>query len=459
VAELLRPGTPPDVEGLHQRRERRMLALGSIVLVATGLFWGTYFLLRGDWFIVGLNFAAIASGAVGHALTRTGHPRAASRLLIAASVVFVLANAALDLPSAQVPRSAHVYLLAIAIGSCLLTRDEPVWVRHGIPTLCVLGYVALGSSYFGWRTAYTYSEEVRAQVVWVNHLFAMLTVYAIVHVILNDAIERSATETALRDAVARDELLLHYQPQIGPGERVVGAEALLRWRHPRRGMVSPGEFIPLAERSGLMVPIGDWVLRSACQQLAAWSRQPDTRELVLAVNVSASQFAQDDFVARVLAALDHARAPAARLKLELTESMLAHDLDDVIAKMSTLKARGIQFSLDDFGTGFSSLSYLRRLPLDQLKIDQSFVRAMPNSANDAAIAKAVIELGRNLGLEVIAEGVETVAEWDALFDMGCDRFQGFLFSRPLPRPDFEAFVSRNAAQQQEQREAAETLKG
>jgi EAL domain-containing protein (putative c-di-GMP-specific phosphodiesterase class I) len=444
-------------DDLAQRRARRVLSLGSAVLTASGLFWGVYFLLRGDWLSVGLDFAGAASGVIVHALTRAGHERAASRLLMGAAMVFVCANALLDVPSAEIPRSVHVYLLAVAVGSSLLTRGESAALRHAVPALCVLAYVVFGSTNIGWSSAYSFPESVREHAVWINHGIAMLTVYAIVQVILNDAAERSATETALRQAVSRQELLLHFQPQIGSGERVVGAEALLRWHHPRRGMVPPGEFIPLAERCGLMAPIGDWVLRTACCQLALWSRDPLTRDLVLAVNVSASQFTQDDFVARVLAALESARAPASRLKLELTESMLAHDLDDVIAKMTQLKERGIQFSLDDFGTGFSSLTYLRRLPLDQLKIDQSFVHAMLDSANDAAIAKAVIELGRSLGLDVIAEGVETVAQWDALAELGCERYQGYLFSRPLPVDEFTAFVTRSASREAEKREAAETL--
>jgi diguanylate cyclase len=222
-------------------------------------------------------------------------------------------------------------------------------------------------------------------------------------------------------------------------------------------MVPPGEFIPLAERSGLMQPIGEWVLREACRQLALWSQRPDTRELKLAVNVSASQFAQDDFVARVLAAVAHAGTRPELLKIELTESMLAHDVDDVIAKMSVLRKHGISFSLDDFGTGFSSLSYLRRLPLQQLKIDQSFVRAMLDSANDAAIAKTVVDLGCSLGMEVIAEGVETVDQWNALSELGCHCYQGYLFSRPLPVNEFNAFVVRSAAREDEQRMASQIL--
>jgi EAL domain-containing protein (putative c-di-GMP-specific phosphodiesterase class I) len=203
-------------------------------------------------------------------------------------------------------------------------------------------------------------------------------------------------------------------------------------------MVSPASFIPLAESSGLIVPIGQWVLKTACKQLQVWSRNPETAHMTLAVNVSQRQFHHPDFVSQVLSALANAGANPARLKLELTESLLADDVEDTIAKMTELKGRGIGFSLDDFGTGYSSLSYLKRLPLDQLKIDQSFVRDVFTDANDAAIAGTVVALGQSLGLEVIAEGVETEAQHNFLAGLGCNAFQGFLFGRPVPIEEFLA---------------------
>jgi EAL domain-containing protein (putative c-di-GMP-specific phosphodiesterase class I) len=218
---------------------------------------------------------------------------------------------------------------------------------------------------------------------------------------------------------------------------VVGAEALLRWRHPELGMVSPVEFIPLAEKSGLIVPIGSWVLESACAQLARWDRSPALSELVLAVNVSADQFKQPGFVSGVVTALDHHHVEPARLKLELTESMLANDLDDMVHKMAQLKGWGVGLSLDDFGTGYSSLGYLRRLPLDQIKIDASFVREILTSAHDAAIARTLVALARDLELEVIAEGVESELQRDFLESLGCLNYQGYFFSQPLPLAKFE----------------------
>ncbi|MDE2413808.1 MAG: EAL domain-containing protein [Comamonadaceae bacterium] len=256
---------------------------------------------------------------------------------------------------------------------------------------------------------------------------------------------RVQLERELDEALAQGHLALHYQPQVAPGGQVVGAEALVRWRHPVRGLVSPGEFIPLAEDTGQILPLGAWVLQTACDQLAAWAGQPHTANLTLAVNVSALQFGQSDFVAQVAQAIERSGARPQLLKLELTESMLVDDVDGVIAKMHALRALGLRLSLDDFGTGYSSLAYLRRMPIDQLKIDQSFVRDLLQDANAMAIARSVAALGHSLGLDVVAEGVETAAQRDALADLGCASYQGYFFGRPVALPEFEAWLARLAA--------------
>ncbi|HEY0064692.1 MAG TPA: EAL domain-containing protein [Telluria sp.] len=258
---------------------------------------------------------------------------------------------------------------------------------------------------------------------------------------------RLALEHDLRLALDEQQFLLHFQVQVDATARARGAEVLVRWQHPVRGMVSPGEFIPLAEASGLILPLGHWVLQCACVQLAAWGGDPETRQLSLAVNVSASQFSQPDFVAQVLAVLHQSGANPQRLKLELTEGMLLEHTDLVIDTISALKRAGIGISLDDFGTGYSSLSYLKRLPLNQLKIDQTFVRELP-AASDMAIVRTIVALGQSLGMDVIAEGVETVAQRDALAAAGCHAYQGYLFGKPMPIAQFEAALrqtSRTAA--------------
>ncbi len=251
---------------------------------------------------------------------------------------------------------------------------------------------------------------------------------------------RAALAAQLREAVQQQQFVLHYQPQVVGTGRITGVEALLRWQHPLRGMVSPAEFIPLAEETGLILPIGQWVLETACAQLTQWSQQPEFVHLTMAVNVSARQFKHADFVDSVLSTLTCTLASPHLLKLELTESMLVDDVEAIIATMGSLKAYGVGFSLDDFGTGYSSLAYLKRLPLDQLKIDQGFVRNIVTDNNDAAIARMVVVLAESVGLSVIAEGVEQQAQADFLAHLGCHAYQGYLFSRPLPLDELETFL-------------------
>ncbi len=243
---------------------------------------------------------------------------------------------------------------------------------------------------------------------------------------------RTLLEAGLRDGLREGQFLLHYQAQIHQQRGIVGAEALVRWQHPQRGLVSPAEFIPVAEASGLIVPLGVWILRTACLQLVEWARDPQTAHWTLAVNVSARQFRHSHFVDEVLGVLEETGANPRRLKLELTETLLLDDVEDTILRMDTLRASGLGFSLDDFGTGYSSLSYLKRLPLDQLKIDQSFVRDLLTDANDASIARTIVTLAHSLDLGVIAEGVETQEQRDMLASLGCHTWQGYLFGRPGP---------------------------
>jgi diguanylate cyclase (GGDEF)-like protein/PAS domain S-box-containing protein len=249
-------------------------------------------------------------------------------------------------------------------------------------------------------------------------------------------------EKELRNAVREQCFVLHFQPQVDARGRATGAEALVRWQHPQRGLVAPDAFIPLAEKSGLILPLGAQVLDMACRQLAAWAESAETAQLTLAVNVSGQQLRQADFVDQVLAALARSGADPHRLKLELTESQLLTEIDDTIVKMTALRQRGIRFALDDFGTGYSSLAYLKRLPLETLKIDRTFVMDVLTDANDAAIARTVVALARSLGLDVLAEGVENEGQRRFLADNGCFRYQGYLFSRPLPAAAFAAYLQR-----------------
>jgi len=252
----------------------------------------------------------------------------------------------------------------------------------------------------------------------------------------------AALENEMRLAIENRHFQLHYQVQVDSAQRVLGVESLIRWIHPELGIIPPLQFIPLAEETGLILPIGRWVLDTACAQIKTWQEDVLTRDLIIAVNVSAKRFRQADFAAEVQAAvMIHAIDPRL-LKLELTESLLLDNIEDAITTMALLNNIGVQLSLDDFGTGYSSLQYLKRLPLDQLKIDQSFVRDLASDNSDKAIVKTIIAMAQSLDLEVIAEGVETAEQRQILLDMGCENFQGYLFSKPLPIEQFEAVLKQ-----------------
>ena len=253
--------------------------------------------------------------------------------------------------------------------------------------------------------------------------------------------ERAALEADLRLALRSGEFHLVFQPQVDATGRVTGAEALLRWNHPLRGFISPAEFIPVAEDSGLILQIGHWVLHTACKQLARWAASPLTKDLCLSVNISMLQLLESNFVSSVAESLAATHAHPHQLKLELTESAMMEMVEDCIVKMQQIQRLGVRFSLDDFGTGYSSLSQLQRLPLDQIKVDKSFVTNLAADPRNASIAKAIITLAHELGLNVIAEGVETELERDLLLQQGCSNFQGYLYSRPIPIAQFERYLA------------------
>lgn len=255
--------------------------------------------------------------------------------------------------------------------------------------------------------------------------------------------KRLQLESDLSQAIEKQQLQLFYQLQVNDLAQPVGVEALLRWHHPAQGMISPAMFIPLAESSDLILPIGQWVLETACHQLRKWSGHPHWATLSISVNVSARQLRQSNFVGQVRKALEISGANPERLKLELTESMLLKDFDGTISKMEELRALGVRFALDDFGTGYSSLQYLKRLPLDQLKIEQTFARDVTSDKNDAAIVQTIIAMGQALELEVLAEGVETAEQQDFLRQNGCALYQGYLYSRPVPVEQIEAMLSKD----------------
>lgn len=438
---------PVNFSSKQSLRMRRALLLSSIVLAAISLVWGLYFVMRGNWDIWPLNVVSITVALAAALMTLRGHIRAASiTLFCAVYLILCVFCSFLDVPTPEAPRSNHNYFLVVGLFAWLVFKGDKPWLRHGMVLLALLGFVFFASTSWVPSTKYALGADVRVLGTWIHNIVVSGLLWTLLWVMQADLSERNVMEAELRKALPGNQLMLYYQPQTGNDGRIIGAEALLRWRHPVRGMVSPADFIPLAEQTGLILPIGHWVLGMACAQLVAWSKNPATAHLSLAINVSALQFKQPDFVSQVVSVLERSGANPHLLELELTESMLVNDVNDIIAKMNALKEKGLRLSLDDFGTGYSSLSYLKKLPLDQLKIDQSFVRDMLFDSNDVAIVRTVVELARGMGLHVIAEGVETQEQRQFLAELGCLSFQGYLLSRPVPNAEFETVVlAHNAA--------------
>lgn len=366
--------------------------------------------------------------------------RAASMVMSHALLAAVFVASLFDMPPEGLPRSVHMSLLPVIAATFLIFQNEGRYLRLFLPLLGVLAFTlfSLDAVPRFWPELATPSAG-QAAAVWLNTLTAVAATCIVIAHLQTNLNDRRAMEIEIRRAIARGEFYLHYQPQVDAKGRMLGVEALLRWKHSKKGNVSPGEFIPMAEETGLIIPIGEWVLRTACAQLAAWSAIPATAHLTVAVNVSASQFRQPDFVEHVRTILKLSGARPDLLKLELTESALAEDASVAGSKMRALKELGIRWSLDDFGTGYSSLSSLKQLPFDQLKIDQSFVRDLLNDGRNLAIVSTILKLGQSLGLEIIAEGVETQAQFKLLHEAGCSSFQGYLFSRPVAAGEIEIF--------------------
>ncbi len=423
-----------------------MLWFGACMLMTMGSGWTLFFSNLGAWPLATMQIGMALTGLGVAGLTYYKRTRLAFYLLIVGAYVFITGIAwVMDVPSLEAPRTTHLFLLVLGLAAQLFLRDEPSYFRLPVVGGCLLTCIFLASTTTGMDSAFALPDHIRIMGSWVNASAAIVGMFVLMQLIVSDLSDTSSLESDLRKGLQRGEFYLLYQPQVTSQGHVFGAEALLRWHHPKRGLVSPGEFIPVAERTGLIIPLGAWVLGTACTQLAEWSTQPAMARLTLAVNVSAHQFGQPSFVEQVQATAARTGANAKLLKVELTESMLATDIEDIILKMHALKEIGVGTSLDDFGTGYSSLSYLKRLPLDQLKIDQSFVRDVMANGNDASIAKTIINLGKDLNFTVIAEGVETPGQRDFLMANDCHRFQGYLFSKPVPAQQLAQFVAQAQA--------------
>ncbi|WEJ34249.1 EAL domain-containing protein [Devosia sp. SD17-2] len=349
-----------------------------------------------------------------------------------------------DVPSADAPRVSHLYLLVIAALGYLNYRRQPSGVQIGLVVICLASFVALASSTLSTPLAMPVPDSVRIAGSWVNTIVAVGMLCGCAYAMQAEFTSRGALSRDLMAALWNEEFHLVYQPQVDRERSTIGAEALLRWTSPQRGALPPAEFIPEAERSGLMVRIGGWVLEEGCRTLAEWNNHPEFQHLTLSVNVSVRQLLNKDFEPLVRKVLASTGADPRKLTLELTESVLVTEMDVVVGKLKALHELGITIALDDFGTGYSSLSYLRRLPVQQLKIDRGFVQDAVKSARSASLAENVIRLGHDLGQHVLAEGVETEQQHDFLARAGCVQFQGYLYGRPMQLTDFERRIGLEA---------------
>ena len=447
VSRLIRPEwDSAEIGPVQFWRERRMLTMFSVAMLVMGIAWGLFFIWQGRWHLVALDLLMVVNGATAAVLTQRKKLQIAAVILFS-TLIGVICTIALvfDVPSPKAWRSAHLYLLPLSVAALMAFRTSSAWWRHTLALVCLVAFGVLSVTHYVPYPELALPDSVRVAGTWVQTLIALILLYTALHLMQNDVISRSSLEKDLRQAIEQKQFVLHYQVQVDANNQLIGAEALIRWHHPERGLVMPGQFIEAAEQTGLILPMGQWVLETACAQLKVWSTHAHTQRLRLAVNISQMQFRQANFVSQILDMIDRHGIDAGLLELELTETMLAANLQDIIAKMSALKARGVAFSLDDFGTGYSSLNYLKRLPLNQLKIDQSFIRDVLTDPNDASIARTVVALGHNLGLTVIAEGVETQEQRAFLVESGCELFQGYLFSKPLPADAFNTFVAQHIA--------------
>lgn len=434
----------PDLALIGQRRERRMRLLASLVMPLVGLSWGLFFAVRGYWPIVVMDVALIASGVAVFVLTLKNRVRGANLVMFAALILVIVGSTLfLDPQTAAAPRATHLYLLPVAVAALMAFRDEALWLRYGMCLFCFMLFLALAASTWSPTLAYALPDEVRAFGSWLQGGAAMAMLFMLLHILQTDTAERSGLDRDLQAALREQQFVLHYQPQLDEQNRVLGAELLIRWQHPQRGLLGPGEFIDHAEKTGLIIAIGQWVLEQTAIRLRQWQDDPLYRHLSLAVNISQKQSCQASFVAEILDLIQRHAIDAQRLELELTETLIVQDMEDLTSKMAALVERGVRFSLDDFGTGFSSLSHLKRLPLSKLKIDRSFICDVLTDANSETIVRSVIALGQSMGMTVIAEGVETEAQRQFLAAHGCHQFQGYLLGRPMPLEDFCHFVQRH----------------
>ena len=419
---------------------------GSLVVLGMCSIWTIVFLALSWWALAALNVCMAAVSLLSWKLTTSGRISAAvlvSQATFIASVVLLCL--VYDVPNATVPRVTHLFLPLLALIGYVNYRRQRSRMQMALIGVCLAAFVAFSSSSLALPFAQPIPDSIRLYGAWGNATVATLMAAGGIYVIQLQLQRSGSLARELQRALWKGEFELFYQPQVDRTGATKGAEALIRWKHPKRGYVPPLEFIPEAEQSSLAIDIGAWVLETACTTLVQWERSPATRDLTLSVNVSATQFMDETFVPSVLALVERSGINPKRLTLELTEHVMVVNSEAVAGKMRALRAAGLAIALDDFGTGYSSLEYLHKLPLNQLKIDRSFVKAASESARSATLVRNIVGLARDLDMSVVAEGVETAQQFTLVLAAGCTEFQGYLFSKPVPLDQFEQTLGRAVA--------------
>ncbi|GAA4177580.1 putative bifunctional diguanylate cyclase/phosphodiesterase [Shinella granuli] len=422
----------------YSDRFRLVYATASLAAGVLTAGWGVVFAAMQEWSMVAMDIALVTVAVASFVLVRRRQLTAAILFSQVAFLVIIAAFCLLfDVPNDVAPRVSHLFLLVLAMIGYINYQQRPSRRQMAIVALSLAAFVVFASTQLALPFARPISDDFRFVGAWVNVTIAVAMLCGCLYMMRQEFARNLGRERDIAAALKNREFELFYQPQVDQAGAVTGAEALLRWRRPDGSFVSPGDFIPIAEQAGLMPAIGDWVLNEALKTLSFWQQDDGTRHLRLAVNVSADQFMKADFADAVLARIRAQDIDPARLKLELTESMMANDVDAIAEKMGVLRAAGLTLSLDDFGTGYSSLSHLRRLPIQEIKIDRSFVKDAPESKRNRLLLKSIFDIARTLDLAVVAEGIETKEQFLLLQSFGGMAFQGFYFGRPVPLADFQ----------------------
>ena len=435
----------PDLAARYSQRLLFMYRLASLLIVALGIGWGIVFAMMDGWRLAAMEFFLAAVGLLSLFLIAKARFAAALLATQLAFLIFAIVFCLVfDVPNANAPRVSQLYLLVLAMIGYINYLHARSSLQVILIGASVVAFIALSSTMWALPIADPIPDAIRVRGAWINVVLAISMLCGCIYVMQRESAQDSRLFRELRGALWNEEFILHYQPQVDSAGTTLGAEALIRWQHAERGLVSPAAFLPAAEQAGLMPRIGGWVLTEACRTLAAWGRQARTAQLTLSINVSADQFLMEDFERLVLDTVQAHGVEPSRLKLELTESMVVGDVAAVERRMEVLQAAGIVLALDDFGTGYSSLGQLRNLPFEELKLDRSFVLGALASPRGATLARNIVQLGHDLGLTVMAEGVETDEQFQFLLACGCTEFQGHYFGYPTALADFERRVTSEA---------------